>query len=232
MRSFLASLRSLVLPFGRTTGARIVLDGTTGLIQVFDGGNELVAQIGPEFPNEGFQTFNSANGDVKMKSGRIELTNLEDDLLEIGADFLAFNPPIGQAVLQADETANVFFTPYLSAEDPNSAFDVENWHNFALLNGWTAWGGGYATPGYIMRPDGFCQLRGVARSGTLANGTQIFDLDFQYNPVSICQAHVYGTATSILEITTDGNGRIYNMPAVGPNIPLCLDGFSFPVLKT
>jgi hypothetical protein len=39
MRSFIAALRTLVLPFGATTGRRIVLDGIQGLIVIFDAGN-------------------------------------------------------------------------------------------------------------------------------------------------------------------------------------------------
>lgn len=37
MRSFLAALRTLVLPYGRTTGARIILDGVNGIIRAFSG---------------------------------------------------------------------------------------------------------------------------------------------------------------------------------------------------
>lgn len=42
MRSFLAALRTLNLPYGRSTGARIVLDGVNGIIRALSGtGNEL-----------------------------------------------------------------------------------------------------------------------------------------------------------------------------------------------
>lgn len=46
MKSIIASLRSLTLPFGATTGQRIVLDGTTGTISVFDSNNNLRLRIG------------------------------------------------------------------------------------------------------------------------------------------------------------------------------------------
>lgn len=45
MKSFIAALRSLVLPYGRTTGPRIVLDGVNGRIEVYDAGDDLVYLI-------------------------------------------------------------------------------------------------------------------------------------------------------------------------------------------
>lgn len=42
-----AILRTLVLPAGATSGQRIVLDGTNGLIQVYDASNNLIAEIAP-----------------------------------------------------------------------------------------------------------------------------------------------------------------------------------------
>lgn len=58
MRSLLASLRTLILPFGQIGGPRIVLDGTTGTIEIYDGNNDLVAVLGelPGLVNQsGFQ---------------------------------------------------------------------------------------------------------------------------------------------------------------------------------
>jgi hypothetical protein len=47
MRSFIAALRTLVLPFGATSGRRIVLDGTLGTITIYDtGGNKLLTLDG------------------------------------------------------------------------------------------------------------------------------------------------------------------------------------------
>lgn len=42
MKSFIASLRNLVLPFGTTHGTRIILNGVTGAIQFYDATNTLV----------------------------------------------------------------------------------------------------------------------------------------------------------------------------------------------
>jgi hypothetical protein len=48
MKSTIASLRSLTLPFGATSGGRIVLDGVTGKIQIYDSNNDLVLELASE----------------------------------------------------------------------------------------------------------------------------------------------------------------------------------------
>lgn len=45
MKSFIAALRSLVLPFGRTSGTRIILDGVNGAIQLYDASDDLAAEL-------------------------------------------------------------------------------------------------------------------------------------------------------------------------------------------
>ena len=47
MKSFIAALRNLVLPFGRTSGQRIILDGDNGTIKVYNASNVLIAEISP-----------------------------------------------------------------------------------------------------------------------------------------------------------------------------------------
>lgn len=63
MRSFLAALRSLVLPYGATTGARIVLDGVNGQILIYDSNGVLAADIIPGF---GFEVWDP-NGDLRLR---------------------------------------------------------------------------------------------------------------------------------------------------------------------
>jgi microcystin-dependent protein len=46
LKSLIASLRSLTLPFGATSGTRIVLDGVNGVIQIYDENNLLRGEIG------------------------------------------------------------------------------------------------------------------------------------------------------------------------------------------
>jgi hypothetical protein len=61
MKSAIASLRSLTLPFGATEGARIVLDGVNGQIRVYDNNDDLLMQL----DNEGFKVFDS-NGNLRI----------------------------------------------------------------------------------------------------------------------------------------------------------------------
>lgn len=46
MKSFFAALQSLTLPFGATTGRRIVLDGVQGIIAIYDAANKLRIRLG------------------------------------------------------------------------------------------------------------------------------------------------------------------------------------------
>jgi hypothetical protein len=48
VKSFIAALRSLVLPWGRTSGARIILDGDNARILVYDASDTLIAEISPD----------------------------------------------------------------------------------------------------------------------------------------------------------------------------------------
>lgn len=45
MKSALAAIRSLVLPYGAISGTRIILDGVNGRIDVYDATNQLVARL-------------------------------------------------------------------------------------------------------------------------------------------------------------------------------------------
>lgn len=50
MKSFVAALRNLVLPWGRTTGRRIVLDGDNGEILIYDATDTLVVTLTSQTP--------------------------------------------------------------------------------------------------------------------------------------------------------------------------------------
>jgi len=50
VKSLIASLRSLVLPWGRTSGPRIVLDGVNGEILLYNATNDLVYRIAGSIP--------------------------------------------------------------------------------------------------------------------------------------------------------------------------------------
>ena len=55
MKSMIASLRELTLPFGATSGARIVLDGINGEIRIYDNNDDLLMKLDAE----GFKIFDS-----------------------------------------------------------------------------------------------------------------------------------------------------------------------------
>lgn len=61
MRSIWAALRSIVLPYGRTTGTRIVLDGENGKILVYNAADVLIAEMSSA---EGFWTINAGTSQV------------------------------------------------------------------------------------------------------------------------------------------------------------------------
>lgn len=63
MRSFLAALRTLVLPYGATTGSRIVLDGVLGQILIYDASGALAADIIPGF---GFEVWDPS-GNLRLR---------------------------------------------------------------------------------------------------------------------------------------------------------------------
>lgn len=81
MKSFIAALRSLVLPYGRTSGQRIVLDGDNGQIAVYDATGTLAVLIQSASPAgitvygpDG--TISLANADAVWQSGdgsRVEI---------------------------------------------------------------------------------------------------------------------------------------------------------------
>lgn len=65
MKSAIASLRSLTLPFGVTTGERIELDGVSGEIRVYDANNDLLIKITGE---NGFDVYDT-DGDLRVRLG-------------------------------------------------------------------------------------------------------------------------------------------------------------------
>lgn len=66
MKSFIAALRSLVLPFGATSGRRILLDGVGGVISVFDAASIKRLEVGGAEGN--IRVFDDS-GDVRFNIG-------------------------------------------------------------------------------------------------------------------------------------------------------------------
>lgn len=124
MKSFIASLRSLVLPFGATTGARIVLDGVNGIIEVYNALGVVVGAI------NGAAGFVQAGGGVVQldDSGISVQSNGGNALYQVNrtGGFVASNIPDDGAKAQIT-SAGMFLTP----EDPSplgNAVDFAEWN--------------------------------------------------------------------------------------------------------
>jgi hypothetical protein len=77
MRSFLAALKTLVLPYGKTQGARIIINGITGKVTVFDENGEETEYI---MPGEGFTSiYQSPSGNEFNRTGRLHGASLTFD---------------------------------------------------------------------------------------------------------------------------------------------------------
>jgi hypothetical protein len=66
MKSFFAALRSLVLPYGATSGSRIVLDGVNGTITVYNSAGIAIGVIDGTF---GIQVNGVNNGYIQTNVG-------------------------------------------------------------------------------------------------------------------------------------------------------------------
>lgn len=108
MRSFIAALRSLTLPYGATSGARLVLDGVNGRIEVYNAAGVRIAVIDGTTGfkvtgiNESFQV--DINGDTWVR-----------EVPDVGAYLhLGATPGVGGIIFYQPENSsvvNVTFTP-------------------------------------------------------------------------------------------------------------------------
>lgn len=103
----------------------------------------------------------------------------------------------------------------------------EVWTNVTFQNGWTNWGGPYATVQYRLDANGWVNLQGVAAPGTTTTGTVVFTLPAGYRPSAIHQFHPYGAANYLFEVQPDGECNISGHP--GGGAALSISGFRFPV---
>lgn len=255
MRSFLAALRSLVLPYNATSGNRIVLDGVNGVIQVYnatglvgqiDSNGVLVEQQG-QFALQGpngngvFLLNNSGQPSILMvgKSGTTAGT-IAFDTTSTPGGFVQWVQG-GKGALCADaakwffrgETTGtgVAFEPISATMQALAGGNVETWHPIALQNGWVARGASWATPSYRLMPDGTVLLKGQMKSGTTADGTKIGTLPVGYRPIDDDNYPItsyVGSNDAILEVNPDGSMYIFNVGA-GP-LTVGLGGVRIPLI--
>ena len=88
MKSFIAALRSLILPFGATTGARIILDGVNGRISVYDSTNTLVGLVDAT----GIWQYNANGSSTRLGSGNVPNPTPTPQVLFSPAPFAAAPP--------------------------------------------------------------------------------------------------------------------------------------------
>jgi hypothetical protein len=100
----------------------------------------------------------------------------------------------------------------------------EAWLPLTLLNGWVANGSGFANAGYRKNNNGEVEIRGLIKSGSVANGSIIATLPVGYRPATnrmyLVQSYDTGSAFSRIIIEATGNIVVYE----GKNTMLSLDG--------
>jgi len=96
--------------------------------------------------------------------------------------------------------------------------DSEDWHevgttgNAAFQNGWTNYGGNFATAAYRKTPDGTVHIKGLVKNGT--ENTTIFTLPAEYRPAKnrIFTARVSAANSVRLDVTSGGEVKLNGAP--------------------
>lgn len=111
MRSFIAALRTLVLPYGALSGTRLVLDGVNGRIELYDATNTLVGYVDGDRAVFG----DSTGARVELEDGAITIYDTGNDVVgQLDADFWRFTSPASLAeagLYQAAASAGLFLLP-------------------------------------------------------------------------------------------------------------------------
>jgi hypothetical protein len=99
-----------------------------------------------------------------------------------------------------------------------------NWINLGLQNGWVAYPS-FSTPQYIKGSDNVVMLKGLIRSGTVADGTVITCLPAGYRPKdrTLIGGGVSNTNPVRYDVRSDGCVEIY----YGSNVWTSLDAITF-----
>lgn len=99
------------------------------------------------------------------------------------------------------------------------------------LSGWTAFGAGYASPTGRLGADGYVQLNGAIKGGTLAAGTQILALPLGLRSIAGHKPRFtvpcLGAAGGVADVYVDGSLVLLSTAVAGATL-LALDGIRFP----
>jgi hypothetical protein len=213
MRSFFAALKSLVLPYGVTTGPRIVLDGINGVIEVYNSTGLIgridtdglliqqqgqIALSGPN--NNGIYLLNNSGQPSILFVGKDGTTSgtIAFDTTSTPGGFVMWVTN-GLGSLGADATGWYFngdttgtgvkFEPISASLKALVGGAVETWHDVALLNGWANRAAPWAHLSYKKMPDNTVRLQGSISGGTSASGTKIGTIPAGYRPTQEDAVH-------------------------------------------
>lgn len=186
--SFFQRLVKLTLPTGATTGQRIVLNGLTGVIEVFNAANQLIASISPIAQNDGsgnllFPVFTSYNALVAT-----QMASLQGGVVDVafGGGTFDMEPStadIGALHMNGNGGGSLFeFFNALTKQIYSSAAYVgmatgggpDTWHNIALGAGLTGTLRCIKTPMNAVMLDSCLSFGAAAASvvcGTLPDAT-------------------------------------------------------------
>ncbi len=212
----MAAWRWIVLPYGATSGKRIVIDADNGVIYCYDEFDNLVIALGPD--DLGTQAIRVRDADGN------QIAMLVDSVLYLPIlDFTAYVGGLGltsQLYASADGVAGSTARVELHAQsqgpgagananlwirsgsndltrraeiavDAPITVDGESWHAAALQGGWSTVGvTAFFAPGYRKGPDNRTELRGVMANGATAAGTTVFNVPAAYRPTKRVQLPV------------------------------------------
>lgn len=106
----------------------------------------------------------------------------------------------------------------------NPRYASTNWTSLTLDNGWVTYSSGYNAPAYYRDSDGFVHIRGMIRSGTVANDLVVATLPAGYRPARRELQNCYSNA-GIMRCDVDASGNIRIYPST--NSWFSLDNITF-----
>lgn len=245
MRSFLAALRSLVLPYGATGGARIIIDGTAGTITGYDAQGKQSFTLTPsnfeidsgsQLQMNGTNYTFIADGYVFQGEGAIPSVHGHWDL-NVGS---ATNGPYfhlldlatrNGGTIELDPATGQLITDSYLRHGSILPGVAEKYTGFTYQNGWADLGGSYQLGGFKHTNEGRVMLRGWVIGGTKTDGTVIATLPSGYRPtkdegLSVCNGTSGGVLPEVRVRASTGNIEIWGMSA-STNGTCCLTGLSF-----
>jgi hypothetical protein len=216
MRSFLAALRTLVLPYGATSGARIILDGTVGEIRAEGSEGTVLLSVSGGQPALDFLD----------PSGSLQASILYDNNSSAwffqGPVSGLYLDPLGWFAEDTNANNGVRIDATTGCLYSGSRAEKNDWTPLTYQNGW-ATRSGFFDLAYKFMPDGFVQLRGTCAPGT--PNTVIATLPADVVPplaVSFPAAHDAVTAgqSARVSIRPDGTIMSFGMASAGTTFSL------------